>query len=133
MSHIKEVFGSYFFTNFLWPFLSLFSFLFPYNANVGVFNIVPEFSYTVLISFHSFFFILFCFDFHQSVFHITYLFFCPYILLLIPSHEFHFGYCVVHFCLFFKSSLSLFSVSCNFLIFASSFFPRSWIILTLLL
>ena len=51
---------------------------YPYNANVGTFYIVPEVSYTVLTSFHSFSFILFqSGDFHHSVFTIqlTSLFF----------------------------------------------------------
>ena len=47
---------------------SLSSFWDPYNVNVGVFNVVPEVSETVLISFHSFFFILFhSSDFHQCL------------------------------------------------------------------
>ena len=49
----------------------------PYNVNVGAFNVVPEVSEMVLISFHSFFFILFhSGDFHHSVFQLTYPFFC---------------------------------------------------------
>ena len=47
------------------PFLSLFSFWGPYNASVGLFNVVSEVSQTVSISFH------FCFSilFHGSDFH----------------------------------------------------------------
>ena len=58
------------------PFPSLFSFWDPYNVNVDAFNIVPEvsdclhfFSFFVFILFHSS-------DFHQSVFQLTYSFFC---------------------------------------------------------
>ena len=48
----------------------------PFNANVGAFYIVPEVSYTVLTSFHSFSFIMFqSSDFHHSVFQLTSLFF----------------------------------------------------------
>ena len=54
----------------------------PYKSNVGAFNIVPEVSETVLISFHSFFFILFCFSyFHHSIFQLSQLF-CYWFLLV---------------------------------------------------
>ena len=53
------------------------------------FNVVPEVSEIVLISFHSFFSILLCFSyFHHSVFQLTYWFFCLSILLLFPSSVF---------------------------------------------
>ena len=48
---------------FFCPFLFLFSFWHPYNTDVGAFNIVPEFSDTLLISFQSLFSLLF----HTSV------------------------------------------------------------------
>ena len=44
---------------FLIPFIFLFFFWDPYNPNVGAFNVVPV-SETVLMSFHSFFFIPLC-------------------------------------------------------------------------
>ena len=51
--------------------------------------LLPEVSETVLISFHSFFFILFCDrDFHHSVFQVTYPFFCLSYSLLIPASAF---------------------------------------------
>ena len=54
----------------------------PYKSNVGAFNIVPEVSETVLISFHSFFFVLFCFSyFHHSIFQLSQLF-CYWFLLV---------------------------------------------------
>ena len=40
LSNVKEVFSYYLFMYFLRPFLSLFSFLDPYNVNGGAFNIV---------------------------------------------------------------------------------------------
>ena len=55
LSHVREVFGYNIFKYVLRPFLFLFSFWDPYNANVGVFNVVPEVSETVLISFLFFF------------------------------------------------------------------------------
>jgi len=42
LSHVREVFGYYLFRYFLWPFL--FSFSHPYNVDVDVFKVVPEFS-----------------------------------------------------------------------------------------
>ena len=88
---------------------------------------IPEFSKTLLISFHSLFFIIFCIsDFHQSVFHLTYLFFCLCNLLLVSFSEFFI--LVIEFwistCLVFKSSISLFSVSSNWSILASIFFAK---------
>ena len=51
----------------------------PYKSNAGAFNIVPEVSETVLISF---FFILFCFSyFHHSIFQLSQLF-CYWFLLV---------------------------------------------------
>ena len=58
LSYVREVFGCNLFKYFLRPFLSLVSFWDPYNASVCVFNVIPEVSETVLISFHSF--SLFC-------------------------------------------------------------------------
>ena len=49
----------------------------PYNVNVGMFYIVPDVPYTILISFHSSFIPLFCSsNFYQSVLQLTYSFFC---------------------------------------------------------
>ena len=83
--------------------------------NVGVFNVVSEVSETVLISFHSFLFVLFCgSDFHHSVFQVTSLFSASVILLLIPSSVFFIPVIVlfISVCLFFKSSISLLNISC---------------------
>ena len=49
----------------------------PYNSNVGMFDIVPEVSETILSSLHSFYFILlFRSYFHHFIFQLTDLFFC---------------------------------------------------------
>ena len=59
---------------FLFPLLLLY-FLDSYNVNFDVFNVVPDVSETVLISFHYFYFILSCgSDFCHSVLQLTYLF-----------------------------------------------------------
>ena len=55
----------------------LFVFWDPYNSNVGVVNVVPEVSETLLKSFHCFFFILLCISyFHYFIFQVTCPFFC---------------------------------------------------------
>ena len=46
------------------------------KTNNGMFNVFPEVSETVLISFLSFFFILFLGSFHHSIFQFAYSFFC---------------------------------------------------------
>ena len=61
---------------FLMPFLFVFFFWDSYDSNVGMFNIAPEVTEVVLISFNFFLFSpLFHFS-HHSIFHLTYPFFC---------------------------------------------------------
>ena len=108
----------------------------PYKSNVGAFKVVPEVSETVLISFHSFFFILFCFSyFHHSVFQLSQLF-CYWFLL--GCFKFHLLCCSLLIAcslvplgpckLFLVSSPSLspFYLSVP----ASILSPRFWIIFT---
>ena len=77
LSHIRVVFNCNLLIYFLSPFLFLFFFWDPYNSNIHVFNIVPEVSVTVFISFHSFFFILLSgIYFHYFIFQVNYPFFC---------------------------------------------------------
>ena len=77
LSCVREVFSCHLFRYFLRSFLSLFSFWPCHTENSGAFNVVPEVSETVLISFHSFFFVLFlCSYFHHSVLQLTFSFFC---------------------------------------------------------
>ena len=109
ISHVREVINYNLFKYFLSPFLFLFFFYEPYNLNVGTFNVVPEVSETVLISFHSFSFILLCsIYFHYFIFQVIYLFFCLFILLLIPSREFLISFTLLFMtvCLLFSSSKS---------------------------
>ena len=77
LPHFREVFNYYLFKYFLMPFLFVF-FWDSYDSNVGAFNIVPEVSEVVLISFNSFFkFFPLCFIyFHNSIYHLTYPIFC---------------------------------------------------------
>ena len=59
------------------PFVFLFFFWDPYNLNVGVFDIVPEISETILSSFHYFYFILLLRSyFYHFIFQLTDSFFC---------------------------------------------------------
>ena len=77
LSHVREVFDYNLFKYFLSPFLLLFLFLDPCNLNVGAFNIVPEVSETVFISFNSFFLYSAPWPlFLPCIFQLTYLFFC---------------------------------------------------------
>ena len=74
LSHVRELFTYNLFRYFLRFFLFFVFFWDPYNSNLVAFNVVPEITEAVLISFQSFFFILFCGrHFHHSVFQVTYL------------------------------------------------------------
>ena len=108
LSHAREVFIYNLLKYFLIPFPFLFFLWAPYNSNVGVLNVVPEVSETVLIYFHYFFFIPLCFSYFQhSVSQLTYLFFCLILLL-------------VHSSVDFISVIMLFIVDCLFFIYSRS-------------
>ena len=103
LSYIKEVFGYNLFKYIFRDFLCLFFFCDPYNWNVGVFNVVPGVSETVLIFFSLFF--LYSFynsDFHHSVFQLTY----PLFILLF-CYQFIIEY-FLNFPLLYCSSLFIF-------------------------
>ena len=70
LPHFREVFNYYLLKYFLMVFLFVFFFWDSYDSIVGAFNIVPEVSEIVLISFNSFFFF-------SSLFHL----FLPFYLL----------------------------------------------------
>src|SRR5574337_1090302 len=77
LPHFREVFNYYLLKYFLMVFLFVFFFWDSYDSNVGAFNIVPEVSEIVLISFNSFFFFpLFFIYFFHSIFYLTYPIFC---------------------------------------------------------
>ena len=78
LPHFREVFNYYLLKYFLTPPFFGFFLWGSYDLNVEAFNIVPEVSKVVLISFNSFFFPFpLCFIyFHHSVFHLTYSLFC---------------------------------------------------------
>ena len=56
LSHFREVFNYYLLKYFLTTFLFDLFFWYSYDSNVWAFNVVPEVSEVVLISFNSFFF-----------------------------------------------------------------------------
>jgi len=56
LPHFREVFNYYLVKYFLMVFLFVFFFWDSYDLNIGTFNIVPEVSEIVPISFNSFFF-----------------------------------------------------------------------------
>jgi len=77
LPHFREVFNYYLLKYFLMIFLFVFFFWDSYDSNVGAFNIVPEVSDIVLISFNSFYFFPLCFIyFYHSIFYLTYSLFC---------------------------------------------------------
>ena len=107
---------------------SLFSLWAPYNLKVGAFNVFPEVSETVLLSFHSFFFILFCSsDLQESVFQLTYSFFC-----LIHSAIFFKNYLFIYFWLRWvfvaAHGLSLVAVSGGYSLLRCLAFSLQWLL-----
>ena len=78
LPYFREVFNYYLLKDFLMVFLFVFFFWDSYNSNVGAFNIVPEVSEIVLISFNSFFFF-------SSLFHLFLPFYLlPHLSCLLP-------------------------------------------------
>ena len=117
----REVFNYYLLKYFLMDFLFVFFFWDSYDSNVGVFNIVPEVSEVVLISFNSFFLsALFISTILSSASLI--LSSASFILLLVPSRVFFIS--VLHYSLLidFISSRSLLNISCIFSILVSRLF-----------
>ena len=101
----------------------------PYNTNVDVF-VLSQRSLRLLISFHSFFFVLW--QWFPPFFLHTHLFYC-FIYSPIPSGAFFIFIIPLFNWLFFISSSSLLRISCIFSVCASILFQRSWIIFTIIL
>ena len=91
LPHFKEVFNHYLLEYFPIAFLFVFLFWDFYDLNVGAFDIVPEVSEVVLISFNSFSFFLsasFISTFYLPP-HLSYLLpHLSYLLLVVPSRVF---------------------------------------------
>ena len=74
LPHFREVFNYYFLKYLLMVFLFVVFSWDSYDLNVEAFNIIPEVSEVVLISFNSFFSFPLCFIyFYHSIFYLTYL------------------------------------------------------------
>ena len=139
LPHFREVFNYYLLKYFLLPFIFVFFFWDSYS-NVGAFNIVPEVTEVVLISF-SFFFFPLCFIYlHHLIFHLTYPISCLS-YSTIGSLQSAFDL-LLHYSLLidsFISSRSLLNFSCIFSIVSSMFFCNSilfseyWIIFTIII
>ena len=101
---------------FLMPFIFVFFFWDSYDLNGGTFNIVPEVSEVVFISFNSFFIFPLCFVYlHHSIFHLTYPIFClSYSTVGSLQSIFDLSYYLIHYWLtLFKISFSsLLNLSC---------------------
>ena len=98
LPHFREVFNYYLLKYFLMVFLFVFFFWDSYDSNVGAFNIVPEVSEVVLISFLFFLFPLCLIYFQHSIFHLTYPIFCLiYSTVGSLQRAFDLIYCIVHY------------------------------------
>ena len=98
--HFRQVFDSYLLKHFLMPFLLVFFFWDTYDSNVGAFNVVPEVSEIVVISFNSFSFPLCLIYFYHSFFHLSYPLFClSYSTVGSLQSVFNLSYCIVHYSL----------------------------------
>ena len=76
LPHCRDVFNCFLLMYFLMVFLFVFFFWDSYESNVGAFNIVPEVSVVVLMSFNSFLSSLCFIYFYHSIFYLTYPIFC---------------------------------------------------------
>ena len=118
---------------FISPSLSLSFFRAPLQYGCCAFHIAPEFSETLFISFQSFSSFLFCIrDFYSSVFHLNLFVILPPVSccwLLLRNLLFQLLYFASHV-LKFEILYSFLSVCCKLSIFASSLFPVSCIIFT---
>ena len=87
LTHFREVFNYYILKYFLMVFLFVLFFWYSYDLNVGEFNIVPEVSEVVLISFNSFFLSV---SFISTILSSTSLILssASVIVLLVPSRAF---------------------------------------------
>ena len=100
LPHFSEVFNYYLLKYFLMAFLFVFFFWDSYDLNVGVFNIIPEVSEVVLISFNLFFF--FSVSFISAILCFTSLIpsSASVILLFVVSRVFLISfYCIIHYIL----------------------------------
>ena len=98
LPYFWEVFSYYLLEYLLMAFIFV-SFWDSYDLNVGMYNIVPEVSEVLLISFNSFFFFSLCFIyFHHFIFYLTYPIFCLlYSTVGSLQNAFDLSYCIIHY------------------------------------
>ena len=101
LPYFREVLNYYLLKYFLMGFLFVFFFWDSYDSNVGAFNMVPEVSEIVFISFNSFLFFPLCFIyFYHSIFYLTYPIFClGYSTVGSLQSVFDLIYCIIHYIL----------------------------------
>ena len=92
LPHFRKVFNYYLLKYFLMAFLFVFFFWDSYDSNVGTFDIVPEVSEVVLISFNSFSFLLFA-SFISTILSSTSLNLSSALVILL----FDLSYCIIHY------------------------------------
>ena len=92
LPHFREVFNYYLLKYFLMAFLFVFFFWDSYDSKVGAFDIVPEVSEVVLISFTSFSFLLFA-SFISTILSSTSLNLSSALVILL----FDLSYCIIHY------------------------------------
>ena len=96
LPHVRDVFNYYLLKYFLISFLFVVFFWDTYDSNVEVFNIVPEVSEVVFISFYYFFPSLL--HLFRALYHFTYPFFClSYSTVGSLQSVFDLSYCIVHY------------------------------------
>ena len=97
LPHFREVFNYYLLKYLLMAFIFVFFFWDSYDSNVGAFDIVPEASEVVLISFNYFFF--FPVSFISTILPSTSLILssASVILLVVTSSAFDLNYGIIHY------------------------------------
>ena len=117
--HFREIFNYYLLKYFLISFLFVVFYWDTYDSNVGVFNIVPEVSEVVFISFYYFFPL--CFIYFQHYTTLLILSSASVILLLVPFRVILISVIALFITdqLFFIYSRCFSNISCIFLILVS--------------
>jgi len=100
LPHFREVFNYYLLKYFLMVFLFVFFFWDTYDSNVGGFDIVPEVSEVVLISFHSFFLFSSLLNLFPPFYLPPHFIFClSYSIVGSLQSVFDLSYCIIHYLL----------------------------------
>ena len=118
--HFREVFNYYLLKYFLMAFFCVFFFWDSYDSNDGAFEIVPEISEVVLISFSSFFFFPLCFIYFYILSSSLLILSSASVVIVLVPFRVLLIWCIIHYWLtLFISSRSLLNFSCIFSILVS--------------